>query len=226
VAAILLTGSFLVKESWDREEKRQLDWPGVVLSSTGLFFLVFGVIEPSTYGWVKAKEPFSLFGAVTFKTASVNVYAIILGLVILAGFFLWERREEMARFTPLVSLRLFGNRQFLSGATITGITALGQAGLIFSIPVFVQAVRGLDAFHTGLALLPLSAAALVAASLAGVLGARIGPKRPVQMGLLLNMASCIMLALTLRANSSVNSLIFGLVLGGAGIGMMMGQIGT
>ncbi len=146
MAAILLTGFFLVKESWDREEKRQLDWPGVLLSSTGLFFLVFGVIESSTYGWVKAKEPFSLFGLVTFRTISVSVYAIILGLVILAGFFLWERREEMARFTPLVSLRLFGNRQFVSSATITGITALGQAGLIFSIPVFVQAVRAWTPF--------------------------------------------------------------------------------
>ncbi len=226
VAALLLAGSFLVKESWDRAEKRQLDWPGVLLSSTGLFFLVFGVIESSTYGWVKAKEPFSLFGLVSFKTVSVSVYAMILGLVILGGFFLWERREERERFTPLVSLHLFGNRQFISGATITGITALGQAGLIFSIPVFVQAVRGFDAFHTGLALLPLSAAALLAAPLAGILGARIGPKRPVQMGLLLNLASCIVLAFTLRTTSSVNSLIPGLLLGGAGLGMMMGQIGN
>ncbi len=226
VAAILLLGSFLVKESFDREEKHKLDWPGVLLSSAGLFFLVFGIIESSTYGWIKAKEPFSLFGWVTFGTVSITVFSVILGLIILAGFFLWERREEKARFTPLVSLRLFTNRQFVSGASITSITALGQAGLIFSIPVFVQAVRGLDAFHTGLALLPLSVAALVSAPLAGIVGARIGPKIPVQVGLLLNMASCAILALTLRTTSSVNSLILGLAIGGAGMGMMMGQIGN
>ncbi len=226
VAAILLAGSFLVKESRDREEKARLDWLGVVLSSGGLFFLVFGIIESSTYGWIKAKEAFSLFGWITFGTVSISAYAMALGLVILAGFFLWERREERESFTPLVSLRLFRNRQFVSGAGITGITALGQAGLIFSIPVFVQAVRGLDAFHTGLALLPLSAGAIVAAPFAGMVGARIGPKLPVQLGLLLNLISCIMLALTLRASSSVNSLIPGLAVAGAGLGMMMGQIGN
>ncbi len=225
VAAILISGSWLVKESWDREEKHQLDWPGVVLSSAGLFFLVFGIIESSTYGWVKAKEPFSLFG-VTFGTVSVSLYAIVLGLVILAGFFLWERREEMVRFTPLVSLRLFTNRQFVAGAMITGITALGQAGLLFSIPVFVQAVRGQDAFHTGLALLPFSLAALVSAPIAGIIGARIGPKLPVQLGLLLNMTASFVLALGLHTNSSVSSLILGLSIGGAGMGMMMGQIGN
>ncbi len=226
VAVVLLSGSWLVKESWDREEKHRLDWPGVIFSSAGLFFLVFGVIESSTYGWIKAKEPFSLFGWATFGTVSVSVYAIVIGLIILAGFVLWERREERERFTPLVSLRLFTNRQFVAGATITGITALGQAGLIFSIPVFVQAVRGQDAFHTGLALLPFSLAALLSAPVAGIIGARIGPKLPVQLGLLLNITSSTILALTLRAASSVNSLILGLAIGGAGLGMMMGQIGN
>jgi EmrB/QacA subfamily drug resistance transporter len=225
VAAILLAGSFVIKESRDREEKPRLDWMGVALSSAGLFFLVFGVIESSTYGWFGAKESFSLFGWVSFDTVSVSFYAILLGIAGLGAFFLWERREEQIR-TPLVSTFLFRNRQFILGASIIGIVALGQAGLIFAIPVFVQAVKGLDAFHTGLALVPLSVAALVTAPLAGMLGARLGPKLPVQIGLLLSFASYIVLMLVLRSDSSVTALIPGLALAGAGIGMMMGQIGN
>ena len=226
VAVILLAGSVLIKESRDREEKPELDWVGVLLSSSGLFFLVFGIIESSTYGWIKAKEPFSLFGWVTFGTISVSFYAIILGVIILTGFILWERRVEKGYHTPLVSMRLFRNRQFVTGASIVGISALGQAGLIFSLPVFLQAVRGYDAFHTGLALLPLSVAALITAPIAGVLGNRFGPKVPVQIGLLVIICGYIYQVFAFDVDATTADFIPGLILVGIGFGMQMGQIGN
>jgi hypothetical protein len=223
---ILLAGSILIKECRDREEKPELDWLGVVLSSSGLFFLVYGIIESSTYGWITANKPFSLFGWVTFDTISVCLYAIVLGAAILTGFFLWERRLERREHTPLVSIRLFRNRQFVSGAIITGIVALGQAGLIFSLPVFLQAVRGYDAFHTGLALLPLSVAALIAAPVSGMLANRLGPKPMVQVGLLSLISGYVIQVLVWNVDSTVSDFIPGLILVGAGIGLMMGQIGN
>lgn len=226
VAALLIAGAFLIVESRDREEKPELDWVGVILSSSGLFFLVYGIIESSTYGWIKAKEPFSIFNLITFRTLSVSFYSIILGIVILAGFVFWEKRLERYSHTPLVSLRLFRNRQFVSGASISGIVAMGQAGLIFSLPVFLQAVRGYDAFHTGLALIPLSIAALVAAPLAGVLSNRFGFKLLVQAGLVFLITGYVIQVLFWNVDSTAASFIPSLVLVGAGIGMMMGQTGN
>ena len=226
VVAVLLAGSLLIKESRDREERPELDWVGVILSSSGLFFLVYGIIESSTYGWFKANEPFTLFNRVTFGTISVSLYSIVLGVVILAGFVLWEKRLERGPRTPLVSLKLFRNGQFVSGASITGIVAMGQAGLIFSLPVFLQAVRGYDAFHTGLALLPLSIAALVAAPLAGVLSNRLGSKLPVQAGLLCLIGGYAWSILIWNVNSTAADFIGSLAMVGAGIGMMMGQVGN
>lgn len=223
VAAVLLLGSVFIKESFDREERPQLDWPGVVLSSAGMFFLVWGIIESSTYGWVRASQPFTLSG-LTLGTVSVCLYSIALGLAVLAGFVLWERRMERLRRTPLVSMRLFRNRQFVSGAGITGIVAMGQAGLIFSLPVFLQAVRGYDAFHTGLALAPLSLGSLIAAPLAGVLSNRVGSKLPVQAGLLLAVGGFAYQVSIWDVHSTASAFIPGLFLLGAGIGMMMGQI--
>jgi EmrB/QacA subfamily drug resistance transporter len=191
VAAILILGSFLITEARDTEEHPNLDWIGVILSSTGLFSLVFGIIESSTYGWWKAKETFSLFGhTLSLWGYSVTPFAISLGLIILAAFALWENRDEKHGITPLVSLHLFRNKQFVAGMMTTGIMSLGQAGLIFSIPVFMQAVRGEDAFHTGLALLPMSIMALFVAPLAGFLSHKnISPKRLVQLGLLVGRPS-------------------------------------
>ena len=225
VVAVLLIGSVLIDECLDADEKPTLDWPGVLLSSSGLFSLVFGVIESSTYGWWLAKAPFTEFGANwTLGGYSISPVAIGVGLVLLASFLLWERRVESAGGTPLVSLELFANRQFLSGASTTGVLAMGQAGLIFSIPVFLQAVRGADAFHTGLALVPSSLAAFLAAPAAAVLSQRIPIKRLIQFGLALNVVSYLVLRQTLTVNTAPSDLIFGLVLQGAGIGMVMSQI--
>jgi EmrB/QacA subfamily drug resistance transporter len=226
VAALLLAGAFLIKESRDREERPELDWLGVVLSASGMFFLVYGIIESSTYGWIVAKEPFSVFDRVTFGTVSVSFYSIILGTVILAGFILWERRVERRGHTPLVSPHLFRNRQFVSGATVVGLIALGQAGLIFSLPVFLQAVRGYDAFHTGLALIPLSAAALIAAPISGVMANRVGPKLMIQAGMLSIICGYTLQILIWNVDSTVNDFIPSLILVGMGIGLMMGQIGN
>lgn len=225
VVAVLLIGSVMIDECYDVEEKPTLDGLGVLLSSVGLFTLVFGIIESSTYGWWKAKTPFSEFGlSWQLGGYSITPFAIGLGLVVLTAFLLWERRVERSGRTPLVSLELFANRQFMSGAATTGVVAMGQAGLIFSIPVFLQAVRGADAFHTGLALVPSSIAAFIAAPTAAVLTQRFPAKRLIQFGLVLNVTSYLILRQTLNVNTTPSDFIFGLVIQGVGLGIVLAQI--
>ena len=77
--------------------------------------------------------------------------------------------------TPLVSMKLFQNKQFTTGAMVTGILSLGMAGLIFSIPVFLQSVRGYDALHTGYSLLPMSLTLFIAAPLGASLTGKVRP---------------------------------------------------
>src|SRR5207244_3224265 len=60
VAALLIIGSVLVKESYDQEEKPQLDWGGIFFSAIGLLAVVYGIIESSTYGWFSAKKMFAV----------------------------------------------------------------------------------------------------------------------------------------------------------------------
>jgi hypothetical protein len=70
-----------------------------------------------------------------------------------------EARDGQGK-TVLVSSHLFQEPQFVVGATITAILSLALAGTSFSLPIFFQGVRNLDAFHTGLAMLPMSLALL------------------------------------------------------------------
>jgi EmrB/QacA subfamily drug resistance transporter len=225
VVGVLLLGSMLIKECQEKEENPSLDIVGVLLSSFGLFALVFGIIESSTYGWLKAKEAYIFFGqTIPLGGYSITPYAIAIGLLTLTAFLLWEMRIEKMGKTPLVSLKLFENRQFMAGMMTTGIMALGQAGLIFSIPVFMQAVKGATAFETGLALLPLSIAALIVAPIGGFMSHKVSPKTLVQLGLVFNTIGYLVLRAAFNVDATAQSLMPGLILLGMGAGLTMASI--
>jgi len=226
VVLLLVIGSVLIPDSRDTKEKKELDILGVVLSSTGLLSFVFGIIESTTYGWWKAKLVFSHFGYSFIMPNDLSIVPAFMGLgVILLGLFLlWEWIRERSGHTPLVSISIFANRAFSSGLVMTGIMSLGQAGLIFALPVFLQSVRGLDAYHTGLALLPMSIVILVTAPLSAVLSKYILPKYLVNFGLFLNVMAYVVLWNTLSVHSTASDLAPGLVLFGMGMGFVMSQI--
>ncbi|HET9677694.1 MAG TPA: MFS transporter, partial [Solirubrobacterales bacterium] len=226
VVALLLLGALILDdEPAGKDRRKTIDLVGVVLSALGLLAVVFGIIEASSYGWVHALKPFAVAGReLPLGSLSVVPFAIILGLVILAGFFLWERRVERAGGMPLVSLRLFGNRSFLAGASVTGVMMLGQNGVIFSLPVFLQSVRGLDAFHTGLTLLPMSALLFVVSPAAAMLTRKVPHKRLVQAGLVVNVGALLALRSALGVDTPLGWLVPGLALYGVGLGLVLSQI--
>jgi len=225
VAAILVGASFLLKESQDNQEKPQIDFMGIVLSVVSLFLIVFGFIEASTYGWIHAKATFMIGSlALNFPgNISVVVFSIFLGLIFMYLFVLWERRRERQYKTPLVSLAIFKNSQFTLGATIVAILSLGQAGLSFALPVFYQSVKGVDAFETGLLMLPMSIMLLISSPTSAYLSKFFTPKRIMQTGLILDVLGFITIALGIQTGSSVWALAPGLVLFGIGMGFLFSQ---
>ncbi|MEI6498899.1 MAG: MFS transporter, partial [bacterium] len=226
VAIVLIIGSIIIKECRDKEERPTLDILGVLLSSTGMLAFVFGIIESSTYGWWKAKETFIFFqNAIDLGGYSIVPISMMIGAMLLMLFVLWELKMARNNQTPLVSMNLFKNSQFTSSIMVTAIMALSQAGLIFSMPVFFQSVRGLDAFHTGLAFLPMSIAALITAPLAAaVLSRKIAPKYLIQAGFIISLIAFALVYRALNVNSNTNDFIPGMLFYGVGIGLMMAQL--
>jgi len=226
VAALLIIGALIfIREVRDTEERPTIDWGGVLLSTLGLLSLVFGIIESSTYGWWKAKAVFTAFGHnYALHGYSVTPFGLAIGVIFLAAFFIWEQKMEQAGRTPLVSLKLFMNRQFSSGVATLAVVSLGLTGLIFILPIFFQGVRRLDAFHTGISLLPLSISLFVASPVSVFLTKWLTPKRIIQIGLFFTVLANYALYHNLNPTATAADLALGLILFGAGMGFVQSQI--
>lgn len=227
VAAMVLVGALLfLKESRDTKEKKQLDGWGIVLSSAGLLAVVFGIIESATYGWWMAKEVFTVAGheLVMPFGLSVTPVSIAIGLYLLGMFVIYERIREAKGKTPLVSIGIFRNWQFSSGLLTLAVMSLSLTGLIFALPVYFQAVRGQDALHTGLSLLPLSISLFIASPVAIVLTKFMTPKRIIQLGLALTVLGVILINKGITVSGTTPAMLWGLILFGVAMGFVQSQI--
>ncbi len=224
VAILLLLGSMAIAEAREKNVSRKLDIMGILLSSVGLFAFVYGIIESSNYGWLKAIQSYKLLGhEVNIVGLSITPIAITIGIILLALFALWENFVESQGRTPLVSMGIFKNRQFISGASVTALLSLGMVGLIFALPVFLQSVQGLDALHTGIALLPLSLMVLISAPLSSILNKKFTTKRIIQAGLSLAIIASWVLSRSITPTATPLTLMPGLLLFGIGMGFVMAQ---
>ncbi len=224
VAAVLIAASVYIKEYREQEEKPTLDFVGVILSALGMLSMVYGFIQATTYGWWQAKIPFTIFShVVSFGGLSVTPIFIAIGILILGIFLLWESHMEKNGKTPLVSIELFKNKTFMTGTGVTSILALGQAGLSFSVPVYLQSVLGLDPIHTGLAMIPMTAVILFAAPMSAWISKYIIPKKIIQIGIILDAIGFIVLRLSINVGASQWAMTPGFILFGLGMGLMMAQ---
>lgn len=225
IAVILLIGSLFIAEAQDKEEKPSLDIVGVILSATGLLSVVFGFIKASEYGWITMKETITFLG-ITFTQGGISLVPIatLLGIILLTMFTFWENHIARQGKTPLVSLKLFKNPQFTVAVAISSILALGQSGLSFSIPVFLQAVKHLNALNTGIVMLPMTLTLLIAAPSSAIISKYLSPKRIIQIGLIISALGFLVMRAGIQVDASQWSLTPGFILFGIGMGFMMSQL--
>jgi EmrB/QacA subfamily drug resistance transporter len=222
IGAIALVGAFLyVDESRDPNARPGFDPPGVLLSTVGFLGVVFGLIEGQTYGWWSAHRDFLGLSPGGF---SVIPIAFAVGVLSLAGFVVVERQRALAGRPVLVDFALFRIPTFRYGNVAVLIVGLGELGLVFVIPLFLQSVLGLSAFDTGLVLTALAGGAFVAGGLAAVLTSRIGPHRVVQLGLAIEAISIVAIGLTFSADRPAWAFCPQLFVYGIGVGFATAQL--
>jgi len=204
----VLASSGLLKDAPPVIPKPKLDGVGVVLSVLGLGLFVLGVLQTAGRGW---NDPLvlSLIG---------------LGLLFIAAFIWWIRRQEAADQPVLVHPSIFRHRAISAGLPVLSTQTFAQAGLLFLIPVFTQSVLGFDAFQTGVTLLPLSIGVLVTSVTTPGLGRRIYPKYIIQAGLVLLFVGGFILAISLETATEAIDMALGLLVGGIAIGLIAGQL--
>ena len=80
------------------------------------------------------------------------VVTFLAGTLLLAGFVANEHLRAQAGQPVLFDLSLFRFKSFSLGNSAAAILSLGEFGLVFVLPLFLQAVFGYSAFKTGLLL--------------------------------------------------------------------------
>jgi EmrB/QacA subfamily drug resistance transporter len=214
-----------IRESRDPGSRRYFDVTGTVLGGLGLGGVVFGIIEGQTYGWWKPTDEFSLLGvAWPFESFSIVPFSIIGGSILLAIFTWYELRLERAGVEPIFEFSLLRFRSFRFGMIIGMIVNLGEIGVLFAVSLYLQGTKGLTAFDTGLALLPLAVVAFFAAPLAGAFSSKLGPKWIVTAGMVIEAIALLILSQMVDADVSVTSVAAVLGLYGLGLGLAIAQL--
>jgi MFS family permease len=199
----------------------RLDVVGAVLTAVGLGLAVFGVLRSGEWGWVQPKPSApELFGI------SATLWLIALGLGIIRVFFWWARRMARLGREPLFDVTLLRNRQLAGGLTMFCFQFLIQAGLFFTVPLFLSVALGLSAVETGVKLMPLSVALLITAVGVPKFWPQASPRRVVTLGLLALLAGIASLMMALDVGVGAEIVSVPLVLAGLGVGCLASQLGA
>ena len=155
------------------------DLLGVLLSAVGLFLVIFGIQEGSTYDWGTITGPITVWGL------------IITGIVVLIGFVVWQRYNPKE---PLLPLGLFKDRNFALSNAAIALVGLAITAMPLPISFYYQVARGMLPTQSALMLAPMAVATLIMAPIVGRLTDRVNPKWVAVTGFSLSAVSLLWLA--------------------------------
>ena len=199
----------------------KLDLVGSVLSASGLGLFVFGVLQSSTWGWLKPKNsPITIFGF------SLTIFVITAGGVLIWGFVAWQRHRERKDLDPLVHLSLARIPPVRSGLIGLLSQNLILMGIFFVVPLYLQLVLGLDALETGIKMLPVSITMFATSAIGSRLSNRFPVRSIVRTGLMVTIAGALILLSTIKPTLFDAAFAIGMGVLGIGMGLMVSQLGN
>lgn len=151
-------------------------------------------------------------------------FAFLAGAAGLASFVLWQRFRQRRGRDSLLDLRLFTVPTFARGNGIVFLVALGQLGLLFVLPLWLQATLGYNATQTGVLLLPIAIGAFIAAATTPLLARAWGTPWVIRFGLLAEIAGLVWLAIVASSEVTGWALVPALALYGFGVGTADAQL--
>jgi EmrB/QacA subfamily drug resistance transporter len=225
---LIIVGLLLfATESKSPGARKAIDWVGAVLSVLLFGPLVFGLIEGRVYGWwsVNPKSSFAI-GNFTWAESGISVIPVALGIALVAGiiFVWWETNRQRKDQGVLLDLNLFRIASFRNGSVAALIISMGEFGLIFAIPLWLQNVIGMTPIGAGLVLLWLAGGAFFASGIGGALSGKLPPARAVQLGVLLELLGIVGFALVASTDTGWQAIAPFLFLYGIGVGLATAQL--
>lgn len=201
LAGIAIIAAFLlIPRDPKRHEHRSFDLPGALTVTVGATLLVFALVEGPEIGW---------------QAASV-VWALVLSAVSLIAFAIIEARSA----DPLMPLRLFKNRNLVTGMAITFLF-MGTFGAIpYFLTVLFQNVQGLTALQTGFAFLVPSITILTGTQIGERMARRFSIRTTLIIGMVVGAVGTALLVPGAHTDSGYLAIVPGLIISGIGQGIV------
>ncbi|OPH56867.1 MFS transporter [Paenibacillus ferrarius] len=134
-----------------------IDASGILLFTVGLIALLVGLLSVKSSGHV----------------SFMNVIVGLIGLIALGAFV----RHELQAKSPFIPLRTFAKYPALTWVNVQFMVVnILFYALFFGIPSYLQTVRHVSEFHTGILMLSLGLCSLIASPLAGRWIDKSGPR--------------------------------------------------
>jgi DHA2 family methylenomycin A resistance protein-like MFS transporter len=182
-----------------RRHGHPLDVPGQLLAMAGLASLTGGFIATGSQGWC----------------ATLTLALLVAGVAIGGAFVVVER----AVAHPMVDPLLFRERTFATVVAIGTVFNFCLYGAIFCLAIDLHRARGLDALHTGLALLPMTIVTGSMAFLSGRLVGRVGEWRAIVIGMAAGAAGALLISLEAPGVSATALIASSVLLGVTALAM-------
>lgn len=186
-------------ESKDPKADR-LDFSGILFFGTGLFCIVWALIEANSIGWQNA----------------TTLLRFGVGGVLLLGFVFAERRHPR----PMLDLALFRDRTFV-GAALAMIGYAASAQVMMTIlPLYLQNAFDYSPAAAGLAMIPFALPLLIGPGIGGKLAARMSSRAILSFGLGLVALGNAFAAVSVTAGFGYWAVAIGMLTIGSGAGLL------
>jgi|FLYN01.1.fsa_nt_gi EmrB/QacA subfamily drug resistance transporter len=200
VLVALVGGQLFIAESKDPNAPKA-DIPGVLLSITGLFALVYGIIEAGMHGWTEQNV----------------LLAFGIAFVLLSAFAWWEWRNPNA----MLPMHFFKNMSFTAANIALVLVTFSLMGSMFFMSQYFQSVQGVPTLEAGLRVLPTAVTLTIVAAQSARVARRLGTKVAVALGILIAGLALFYMSRVFRIETPYYLIAIGQVLFGVGMGIAM-----
>lgn len=185
--------------------KINLDYLSLVLSTFGFGGLLYG---------------FSAAGKEGF-TNPIVITTFIIGIIGVIVFILRQLKLE----TPVLDMGIFKSPMYALGSVINAVLFMALMGGMILIPAYVQEVRDIEPFVSGLMMLPGAVIMAIMSPITGKLFDKIGPKLLAIVGLTITTVTTYLLSL-LDMNTSILYIVSVFSIRSFGMSLVMMPITT
>src|SRR5262252_4014311 len=181
---------------------RPFDTVGAILSAAGLVIFVGGIMAAD-------------------DNIGLMLILLVIGALILVGFFAWVRSRERAGKEALLSTDLFRNRTSNRALVTQNMQWAMLMGTSFVVSAYLQVVRHYNAIQTGVIFTAATVGILLSSLAAGRLAKRFQQRSLILAGFVITIVGVILLLALVKGRPGAWYFAPGLFLIGVGLGVML-----